>query len=96
MKRNVLIESNLNTTFFINILKRMELIGKYGLKTKKEVWRLQLTLARIRKAARELLTLEDKDPRRIFEGEALMRRMYTYGFLEPTETKLDYVLGLTV
>ena len=74
----------------------MQLIGKYGLKTKKEVWRLQLTLARSRKAARELLLLNENDPRRVFEGEALMRRMYTYGFLEPTETKLDYVLGLNV
>jgi len=46
----------------------MELLGKYGLKNKREVWRVQLTLARIRKAARDLLTLEDKDPRKIFEG----------------------------
>ncbi len=76
--------------------REMELVGKYGLKCKKEVWRLQLTLARIRKAARELLTLNEQDPRRIFEGEALMRRMYTYGFLDPTEKKLDHVLGLTV
>ena len=36
----------------------MQLIGKYGLKNKREVWRVQLTLARIRKAARELLTLD--------------------------------------
>merc|ERR1712072_1604683 len=49
-----------------------------------------------RKAARELLLLDETDPRRIFEGEALMRRMYSYGFLEPTETKLDYILGLNV
>ena len=63
--------------------REMELVGKYGLKCKKEVWRLQLTLARIRKAARELLTLDERDPRRMFEGEALMRRMYTYGFLDP-------------
>ena len=46
--------------------REMELIGKYGLKTKKEIWRLNLALTRIRKAARKLLTLEEKDPRRIF------------------------------
>ena len=74
----------------------MELIGKYGLKTKKEVWRLMLSLARIRKAARELLVLEENNPRRIFEGHALMKRMYTYGFLDTSKDKLDYVLGLTV
>ncbi len=74
----------------------MEIIGKYGLKNKREVWRVQLTLARIRKAARHLLTLEEENPRRIFEGEALMKRMFRYGLLLPEENKLDYVLGLTV
>jgi len=44
-----------------------------------------LTLARIRKAARELLTLDPKDPRRLFEGAALMRRMIRYGLLSESE-----------
>jgi len=38
-------------------------------------------LARLRKAARELLTLNPRDPRRLFEGTALMKRMYRYGLL---------------
>jgi len=53
-------------------------------------------LAKIRKAARELLTLDEKDPKRLFEGAALMRRMFKLGLLNETENKLDYVLGLTV
>ena len=36
---------------------------------------LLATLAHLRKAARELLTLDEKDPRRLFEGAALMKRM---------------------
>ena len=71
------------------------LIGKYGLKNKREVWRVQYVLARIRKAARELLTLEPNDPRRIFEGEALIKRMIRIGVLSKEESQLDYVLGLT-
>merc|ERR1712241_880850 len=41
------------------------------------------------------LTMEDKDPIRIFHGEALLRRMVRMGLLEESEQKLDYVLGLT-
>jgi len=54
----------------------MQIIGKYGLKCKREVWRVGMTLAHLRKAAREHLTLDEKDPRRLFEGAALMKRMY--------------------
>merc|ERR1712224_505899 len=64
---------------------------------KMEVWRVQLSLAKLRKAARELLTLEENDPRRIFEGRALMKRMFKFGLLNrDTENGLDYVLGMTV
>jgi small subunit ribosomal protein S9e len=72
------------------------LIGQYGLKNKREVWRVQYILARIRKAARDLLTLEESDPKRIFEGEALINRMIRIGVLDRDQAKLDYVLALTV
>merc|ERR1712066_1015319 len=41
------------------------------------------------------LTLEEKNERRVFEGEALLRRMTRLGLLNESERKLDYVLGLT-
>merc|ERR1712232_1450815 len=56
----------------------------------------QYALAKIRAAARVLLTLDEKDERRIFEGEALLRRMTRLGLLNENERKLDYVLGLTL
>ncbi|PAA76765.1 hypothetical protein BOX15_Mlig006462g5, partial [Macrostomum lignano] len=74
----------------------LKLIGMYGLKNKREVWRVKYTLAKIRKAARELLTLEEKDPRRLFEGNALLRRLVRIGVLQEDKMKLDYVLGLKI
>merc|ERR1711959_210722 len=40
-------------------------------------------------------TLDEKDETRIFQGEAMLRRMVRMGLLLETEKKLDYVLGLT-
>lgn len=76
--------------------QELKLIGQYGLKNKREVWRIKLTLAKIRKAARELLTLEERDPRRLFEGNALLRRLVRIGVLDESKMKLDYVLSLKV
>ncbi|KAH9415008.1 ribosomal protein S9 [Dermatophagoides pteronyssinus] len=76
--------------------QEMKLIGKYGLRNKREVWRVKYTLAKIRKAARELLTLDEKDSKRLFEGNALLRRLVRIGVLQETEMKLDYVLGLRI
>ena len=52
-------------------------------------------LAKIRKTARTLLTLDPKDPKRLFEAPALMRRMSRYGLLDETELELDAVLQMT-
>nr|GEW06296.1 40S ribosomal protein S9-2-like [Tanacetum cinerariifolium] len=59
------------------------------------IFKVDFEKARICNAARILLTLE-KDPRRIFEGEALMRRMNKYGLLDESQKTLNYVLALTV
>merc|ERR1712142_1312812 len=61
-----------------------------------EVWRIKYSLAKIRSAARELLTLEEKDQRRLFEGNALLRRLVRIGVLDKSKMKLDYVLGLRI
>ncbi|KAM2978486.1 hypothetical protein FF2_015286 [Malus domestica] len=58
--------------------------------------KLVASQSRIRNNARELLTLDEKNPRRIIEGEALLRRMNRYKLLDEGQNKLDYVLALNV
>merc|ERR1712243_526469 len=76
--------------------QELKLIGEYGLRNKREVWRVKYSLAKIRSAARELLTLEEKAPKRLFEGNALLRRLVRTGVLSDDRMKLDYVLGLKI
>lgn len=78
------------------LIQELRVVGSYGLRCKREAWRVQLTLAKIRKAARSLMTLDETDPRRLFEGDALLRRMVRLGLLKENERKLDYILGLTL
>merc|ERR1711894_75477 len=76
--------------------QELKLIGEYGLRNKREVWRVKYSLAKIRTAARELLTLDEKDPNRLFEGNALLRRLLRTGVLAEDRMKLDFVLAKSV
>ncbi|KAJ6951828.1 small ribosomal subunit protein uS4y-like [Populus alba] len=71
----------------------LKLVGEYGLRAKRELWRFQYDLNHIRNAARRRLPLDEKNPRRIFEGEALLHRMSMYGLLEEKQNTLNYVLA---
>jgi len=76
--------------------RELKLVGEYGLRNKREVWRVNFTLAKIRSVARILLTLDEKDPKRIFEGQALLHRLTRMGVLSETEQRLESVLNLSI
>ena len=76
--------------------RELKLCGEYGLKNKREVWRVQLALAKVRHEARTLLTLDQNDPKRLLQGAALLRRLTRYGLLDEKKQKLDYALSLKI
>ena len=75
--------------------RELKLVGQYGLRCKREIWRVNVVLSKMRRTARLLLTLPETHPRRVLEGSALLRRCHDMGFLEDSKNKLDYVLSLT-
>lgn len=74
----------------------LKLAGEYGLKNKREIYRISFQLSKIRRAARDLLTRDEKDQKRLFEGNALIRRLVRIGVLSEDKKKLDYVLALKI
>merc|ERR1719487_2929833 len=52
-------------------------------------------LSKVRKAARTLLMCDTKDPKRLFEAPALIRRLKRFGVLTDEENSLDDILRLT-
>jgi small subunit ribosomal protein S9e len=76
--------------------RELKLVGEYGLANKREVWRPLLILSRVRGVARTLLTLPKDHPKRLFEGQALLRRLSRMGVLGESEQRLDFVLSLSV
>ncbi len=74
-----------------DVLRReMELLGIYGLRNKRELWKAMTILRKFRHYARRLLA--QRDERRVQE---LLGRLYRLGLL-PANATLDDVLSLRV
>jgi small subunit ribosomal protein S4 len=71
----------------------LRLLGRYGLRNKREVWRLGAKVRTARSNARDLLALREEDRKK--GGEELLSRLYRLGVLQK-DAKLDDVLGLSI
>ncbi len=71
----------------------LQLIGEYGLRNKKELWRAETILRKIRTHARRLFALTGE--RRTVEEKALIGRLYRMGLVDENATA-DDILRLTV
>ena len=70
--------------------QELELVGRYGLRNKRELWRAKYMIEKIRFQARRLLAAVDEEKRR-----SLIEKLVRMSLLPPGAT-LDDVLSLTV
>ncbi|MFQ5920611.1 MAG: 30S ribosomal protein S4 [Nitrososphaerales archaeon] len=73
------------------LMQELETIGTYGLRNKRELWKTQTELSRIRKDARALLALPEEV--RHAKGAELLRSLNRLGLVSGDAT-LDDVLNL--
>jgi len=70
------------------------LLGKYGLRNKREIWIAETYVRKLRHQARSLLALPPAE--RAAREKALFERVRAFGFLEKENMTIDDILGLTV
>lgn len=75
------------------IEKEKELVRKYGLKNKRDIWKAESRLRNIRRIARNLLASHGEQAK--LDEEKLMAKLQKLGLLKG-EADLDSVLGLNI
>ena len=74
------------------LLKEIELVGRYGLKNKKELWKAETLARKLRHRARNLLALPEDE--RVEAQRVLLEKLYEMGLVE-RDAGLDDILGIT-
>lgn len=74
--------------------QELELINRYGLRNKRELWIAQTFLRKIRHRARELLALSPDERRKALES--LAKRLYSMGIIDNTNIDINDILALDV
>lgn len=75
------------------LLEELRLLGAYGLRNKKELWRLRTQLSRFRRSAREIESMSSME--KGDKEKALLSRLRNLGLLGESAT-LDDVLSLRI
>ncbi len=75
------------------LIEEMRLVGEYGLRNKRELWRMKTLLSEIRRRARKLLAIPPEERKE--EEKTLIERLYRLGILDRDST-LDDILRLRV
>lgn len=73
--------------------RERELMGRYGLRNKKEIWKAETLARRLRHRARSLLGLPPESRREA--AKILVERLYKMGLIDNPQADVDEVLGIT-
>lgn len=73
------------------IEKEKELLRKYGLRRKREIWKTESILRNFRRRARDLAAKRDEKGEKV-----LLTKLYRMGVLQKKDSELSDVLGLTI
>lgn len=76
-----------------DLYEGLKLIGEYGLRNKRELFKAQTIARRYRKMARAILALPENE--RLEKEKALILRLYKKGLIKYQEATADTVLSLT-
>jgi small subunit ribosomal protein S4 len=76
------------------LIEEMELVGQYGLRNKRELWKAQTILRKIRDKAKAILSLPKEEMRE--RERSLVRFLYNLGLLNSESSTVDDILSLTV
>ncbi|PSN87823.1 30S ribosomal protein S4 [Candidatus Marsarchaeota G2 archaeon OSP_D] len=76
-----------------DLYEGLSLIGEYGLRNKKELFKAQTIARRYRKMAREVLALPENE--RLSQERPLILRLYRKGLIKYQDATADAVLSLT-
>jgi len=76
------------------LLQELDLVGRYGLRNKRELWKAKTFLRKIRAQARSLLALPSGE--REERERTLARRLYKLGIVHSPDASIDDILSLTV
>lgn len=74
------------------LMHEQELLGKYGLRNKREIWLARTIIRKFRHMARSLLALPPAE--RLVREKQLINRLYKMGLLKSQNATIDDILGL--
>lgn len=75
-----------------SLMHEQELLGRYGLRNKKEIWIARTVIRKFRHMARSLLALPPAE--RLVREKQLIGKLYKMGLLKSQNATVDDILGL--